>query len=644
LGERALGVAEVVVPGPDDAAGVRDLLVALVRAGVTATTAGADWSRYGWLDVDSNLPDFRVMVGGPRENDAVRELLERAGPAYAEVLERDGRVWVPAARPLREVWRPNADLRDLRALPALVTTDPAALTADLADARVISACPGDVPESELLTGHTVALLTYGLPGFAVDPAGTLHLSLMRSCTGWPSGVWIDPPRRTLPDGAGFQLMHWTHEFRYALVSGEGDWRTLTLPARGQEFNHPLYAVIAEPHGGPLPPTRSYLKVEPAREVLVGTLKPTGNPTAHGSAAAADPAAGVTVRLMESTGLGRDAVLSGALTLRETHRADLLERRRGPVEGAVALTGAEVATVIGLPSLPTGPALPPKGSARGGAVLGPAGGSPRGGAVLGPVAEAAQPVHARYWLHNRGPAPMGYLPVSVTASPGLVRTGGEPAELSVVLSSHLLDADVEGAVEILVPDGWTAGVTRRPYRLAAGGHVRFPVTVTPPPGVGPGLYFVAARIRHDGQTVEDVVTVAVGDLPGVLPVPGEIPEEWVAAQGSKDRPGRDTGLSVEVTTPSVRVAPGGRAVLGLALHNRTNGEIRGELQVVSPWGTWDLIAAPVRGFVLAAGERTVAEFEVSAPRDAASGSAWALGKVMWFGRCQYAPTVELLVTP
>ncbi|MFI6801156.1 glycoside hydrolase family 38 N-terminal domain-containing protein [Streptosporangium canum] len=631
LGERALGVAEVVVPALDDAADVRDLLVALVRAGVTATTASADWSRYGWLDVDSNLPDFRIMIGGPEENDAVRELLESAGTAYAETLERDGRVWVPAARPLREVWRPNADLRDLRALPALVITDPAALTADLADARVSAVCPGEVPESELLTDHTVALLTYGLPGFAVDPAGTLHLSLMRSCTGWPSGVWIDPPRRTLPDGASFQLMHWTHEFRYALVSGEGDWRTLQLPAQGQEFNHPLYTVVAEPHPGPLPPARSYLRVQPAREVLVGTLKPAGNPTAHGSAAAADPASGVTVRLMESTGHGRAATLSGALALTEAYRADLLERRGEPVVGAIALTGAEVATVIAAPGLPSHDAAD-------------AGVPPYGGAVLGPVAEAAQPVHSRYWLHNRGPAPMGYLPVSVAASPGLVRTEGEPAEVSVVLASHLLDADVEGAVEILAPEGWTASLTRRPYRLTAGGHLRFPVTVTPPEGVEPGMYFTAARLEHDGQTVEDVVTIAVGDLPGVLPVPGDVPEDWVAAQGGKDNPGRDTGLSVEVTATSVRVTPGGRAALGLTLRNRTRGEIRGELQLVSPWGTWDLIADPVRGFALAAGESATAEFEVAAPRDADPGSSWALVKVMWYGRCQYAPTVELVAAP
>ena len=34
------------------------------------------------------------------------------------------------------------------------------------------------------------------------------------------------------------------------------------------------------------------------------------------------------------------------------------------------------------------------------------------AVLGLDREAAQPVFSRYWLHNRGPAPMGFLPVSV----------------------------------------------------------------------------------------------------------------------------------------------------------------------------------------------------------------------------------------
>ncbi|MFI2609439.1 NEW3 domain-containing protein [Kitasatospora sp. NPDC018619] len=616
LGSRALGVAEVVVPTLDAAADARPLVVALARIGVTATTSGANWARYGWLDVDSNLPDFRIVVGGPETNDAARELVASAGEEYAAALKAHGAVWVPALTPLAEVWRPDADLRDLRALPALVVSDVAALVEDLADARITVVCPS--PVREQLADRTVALLGFGLPGFAVDTTGALHLSLMRSCTGWPSGVWIDPPRRTLPDGASFQLQHWTHEFCYALVGGDGDWRDQVLPARGQEFNHPLYARIAPAQDGPLPATLSWLRVEPQREVLLGALKPAGNPVAHGSAAPVGPE--LAVRLVESTGLGRTARLSGALGLGEVRAADLLERPL-PAEGsALDLPGSRIATLLASPAVT----------------------APAADTDLGAVAEAAQPVHARYWLHNRGPAPLGYLPVSVGASPGLLRTSGEPVTLSVALSSQLRDAAVEGTAVVLPPEGWTTSLGSRPYRLAPDGHLRFPVTLTPPAGADPGLYFAAVRIEHDGQQIEDVVTIAVGDLPDLLPVPGDTPEDWTIAQGTQATAGRDTGLDVSVSHETLRLAPGGRAVLGLTLASRTRGEIRGELQLVSPWGTWEAVAEPVRGFTVPAGATTTVDFAVAVPEATDPGSFWALVKVMWFGRCQYTPTVALVV--
>ncbi|MFE7635487.1 NEW3 domain-containing protein [Kitasatospora sp. NPDC057518] len=615
-GSRALGVAEVVVPTLDDAADARPLVVALARVGVTATTSGADWARYGWLDVDSNLPDFRIVVGSPDLNPVARELIDLAGEEYAAALKTHGAVWVPAAIPLTEVWRPDADLRDLRALPALIVSDPSALVDDLADARITAVCPSAVQDQ--LADHTVALLSFGLPGFAVDTTGALHLSLMRSCTGWPSGVWIDPPRRTLPDGASFQLQHWTHEFSYALVGGDGDWRDQTLPAQGQEFNHPLYARIAPAQEGPLPATLSWLRVEPQREVLLGTLKPTGNPIAHGSAAPLGSE--LTVRLVESTGLGRTAKLTGALGLDDVRAADLLERPRAAGGPALDLAGSQIATLLASPAVT----------------------APAGEAGLGPVAETAQPVHARYWLHNRGPAPLGYLPVSVGASPGLLRTAGEPVTLSVALSSQLRDAAVEGTAVVLPPEGWTTSLGSRPYRLAPDGHLRFPVTLTPPADAEPGLHFAAVRIEHDGQQIEDVVTIAVGDLPDLLPVPGDTPEDWTIAQGTKATSGRDTGLDVEVSTETLHVVPGSRTALSLTLTNRTRGEIRGELQLVSPWGTWDVIADPVRGFTVPAGSSSVVEFAVSVAESTDPGSYWALAKVMWFGRCQYAPTVALVV--
>ena len=139
-----------------------------------------------------------------------------------------------------------------------------------------------------------------MPGFAVDSDGTLHLSLMRSCTGWPSGTWIDPPRRTAPDGSNFQLQHWTHTFDYALVSGDGDWRDAGIPARSAEFSRPLLAVCESTRSeGGLPGWGSLLEIEPAGTVALGALKATGNPLARGSSRPVNPAESVAIRLVET---------------------------------------------------------------------------------------------------------------------------------------------------------------------------------------------------------------------------------------------------------------------------------------------------------------------------------------------------------
>ncbi|WP_336207553.1 NEW3 domain-containing protein [Nonomuraea sp. LPB2021202275-12-8] len=619
-GARAVGVAEVVVPELADAPEARDLVVALARAGVTATTSSASWARYGWLDVDSNLPDVRIILGGPGENPLAAELLDRSDPAYLDALKSGApHVWVPAERPLHEVWQPGADLRDVRALPALIVAGPVAdLVADLADAAIEAVCPLG---SERLDDRTVALLAYGLPGFAVDPEGALHLSLMRSCTGWPSGIWLDPPRRTSPDGSAFQLQHWTHEFSYALTGGEGDWRAHKLPSAGQDYITPLLPRVVDAPGGELPQTHSLLRVEPARDVLVGTVKATGNPHAHGLGD--HRGQGVTLRLVESTGLGSRAVIDSPLLPREPlTRADLLERlpehpASGADAGGLVLSGSEVATFVS-------PAAPLSG-----------------GPELGATREEAQPVYSRYWLHNKGPAPLGYLPVSVSVTPGLVTpAAGEAFEVAVVVASHLVDSAHEGVVELRVPDGWTALPARRPFRLEPGGHVRFPVTVTP--AAGAGLHFVAARTHAGGQVIEDVTTVALGDTPE-LPVPGPLPELVEAVQGTTATEGRATGLSAAVLTGALTLRPGDRASIVVRLANGTADEIRGEAQLAAPWGVWDLLPAVIRGFTVAAGATADVEFPVEVPEDAASGHSWALAKIMWFGRCQYTSAVRLEVT-
>ncbi|HZC25841.1 MAG TPA: glycoside hydrolase, partial [Actinopolymorphaceae bacterium] len=420
LGARALGVADVVVGRLAATTSARDLVVALARAGVTATTSSAHWARYGRLSVDSNLPDFRIVLGGPEENAVARELLARADAKYVAEHDRQlaatGRVllWIPAERPLREAWRPNADLRHVRALPALLVVGPAdEVVADLDDA-VIEATGLEAPD-EPLTDATVALLTYGLPGCAVDPTGAMYLSLLRSCTDGSREEWADPPARTAPDGSAFRLQHWTHDFAYALVTGAGDWRALGLPARGQEYSTRLLArrpmpvreSAKAPAGvGTLPATHSFVRLDPAREVMLSALKPAGNPIASGRSGRTDPSRGVMLRLVESTGTGRRAVVGGALGFTSGRRADLLENPGEPTGMTLDLRGFETATVVAVPDVPPGwvggdvPETQPGTEPETQPQTQPEN-QPENQPETEP--EMASATYARYWLHGRGPA-------------------------------------------------------------------------------------------------------------------------------------------------------------------------------------------------------------------------------------------------
>ena len=161
----------------------------------------------------------------------------------------------------------------------------AALVDDLADAEIVvdQDAPADLERVRARAPSRV--FNRGVPGFAVDADGTLHTSLMRSCTGWPSGTWIDPPRRTAPDGSNFQLQHWTHTFDYAVACGDGDWRDAGHPL-AQCGVQPAAARASPPTttptSGGLPSWGSLLEVEPARDVALGALKVVGNPIAGGS--------------------------------------------------------------------------------------------------------------------------------------------------------------------------------------------------------------------------------------------------------------------------------------------------------------------------------------------------------------------------
>ncbi|MGH3158609.1 MAG: glycoside hydrolase family 38 C-terminal domain-containing protein, partial [Streptosporangiaceae bacterium] len=227
---QAVGVAEVITPQimngfasaprssaqPDtpqeQRAAVRELMAALAARGVTATCSHANGPRYGAIDLDSNLPDVRIALGDGDQNAFTAEVLAAAGPACAQELagqlQRTGsaRIWVPAACTRQDVFAPGTDATGASDLPVLVVAGrgPDGLAAairelsrDLAGAVIEATGPaGPGAGYPPLADRCVALLNRGTPSGLVTPDGTLNLSLMRSSSAWPGGVWIDGEKRT----------------------------------------------------------------------------------------------------------------------------------------------------------------------------------------------------------------------------------------------------------------------------------------------------------------------------------------------------------------------------------------------------------------------------------------------------------------
>ncbi|MGA5451924.1 NEW3 domain-containing protein [Streptomyces umbrinus] len=644
LGHRSIGVAELVYASWDEAGELgTPLAAALVRAGVTATSTIADGPRYGDLEIDSNLPDIRIAVGGPERNTVVAEALgwdPAAGRELRRQLTERGvaAVWVAPRASLREEWVPGADLRDLERLPLLVVAgarpqDDAkavdALVADLDDAvlRATAAGGGEaLPPGDAWDGRSFAVLNRGTPGCVVTSSGDLYMSLMRSCTGWPSGIWIDPPRRTAPDGSAFQLQRWSHTFEYAVVGGEGDWRKLGLPRTGHAYNHPLTARLRDgagsdatdasdvsdpsPQAPVLPRRATLLALEPEGEVLLDALKPVGSPLARASVAPADPGRGVVVRMHEVSGRPVQARVRGPLPWTAGARADVLENPGTPLapdqEGIldIGLTGFEVATVLATPE---------------------DGRTPHGPGVA--AHEPAQPVHTRYWLHNSGPAPRGNMPVAVYVSPTALTVSGHPVTATVRVSSELTDAPVSGTVALRVPPGWSAEPAELPYALGPGGFTLSEVTVTPAPDAAPGRHWLAALLSYGGQTYEDVVA---------LDVPGTVPE---GEPDGRKGPTLVSRLGVE----RIRVRAGELGRVPVTVRNTTRGPVDGTLWAVSSWGTWSGVSPGCQGFTVPAGERLECAFEVDG-RAVPPGSYWLMAKIAWHGSVAYTEAVPLEVLP
>jgi hypothetical protein len=282
---------------------------------------------------------------------------------------------------------------------------------------------------------------------------------------------------------------------------------------------------------------------------------------------------VTIRLRDAGGLpagpapAQVSLLQGITAAQVT---DLTERSDGP-----AVEVAEGRALV---------AVPPAGLVTLAAQPRP-GGLAEPGTAGGTGAEPAQPVFTRYWLHGKGPAPAGNLPVAVHLSPDRVALnspGGAdaPAGLGLTVAcgpgpvAGEVTLDVPAGLAITRPDGTPAGPFE--YSLADRGYARWDLAVAALPGTKPGRYFVSARTADDlGQVLEDTALITVGEPPA--PARG-MPRAQLDALLVADLVVREAEMEVAVEPAVLEVAASGCATLAVRLVNRTARVIRGESQL------------------------------------------------------------------
>jgi alpha-mannosidase len=250
-------------------------------------------------------------------------------------------------------------------------------------------------------------------------------------------------------------------------------------------------------------------------------------------------------------------------------------------------------------------------------------------VIAPDAEAAQPLYARYWLHNRGPAALGGLPAVAHLHPANVAAEpNSPVHLRLTVSSDSSDAALHGRVRLLCPEGWSADPAELPFVLPPGGHLQAEAVVTMPADAPPGLYPIRAELAVTGsdaasippswrQVVEDVCVVSLGAAEGDLLRLVSDPEPVQLSAGEIGR------LAVTVGTDA-------RADLAVEAH------------LISPWGTWDWMGPAAVGRELPSGATVELVFDVAPPVWVEPGEWWALIRVGCAGRLVYSPAVKVVV--
>jgi hypothetical protein len=153
--------------------------------------------------------------------------------------------------------------------------------------------------------------------------------------------------------------------------------------------------------------------------------------------------------------------------------------------------------------------------------------------------------------------------------------------------------------------------------------------------------MAARIRDmPGSELEDTALITVGEPGGA---DASLPPEELFFRLQADVQALSGEADLQVLTPELRLAAGGTGELSVRVASHLASQLRGEAQLISPFGTWSATGPWTQAVEAEPGGETTLGFTVSVPATAQPGwQSWLLVKLMYFGRVRYSEAVPLTV--
>ncbi len=592
---RALGVGEIIVGDdvmPERLEQANELALQLVEQGVTTTVTRAGSRRYGNLDDDSNLPDFRLYLGEADEIDFVAQLDSVPRPLGLDPLTGI-RYFEPGS--LTATDASSFDLPTLVVRPRVETLRQLSSSLQRESSIVIPSEAASLSQSPHLEDRGVAVINEGAISGRVEADGRLSLNLLRSCTGWPSGIWIDPPDRSHPDGTPLGAMHGSHRFRYSILPHRGTYREAEISKEAQEVQHPPIRQFYRQGDGSIPDGKSWFSVEPPT-VQLTAFKPAGFDLARWSEGESPRRVNrVVARLWNGSGHAVRARCRPGFKIIGATQTDLLEgggrlltiNADGVVD--VELDSHELTTIV----FDLEPVMGEDGKPE---------------APVPLDIEGEETIPSAYWLENRGEGVdgNGVCALALRDRDLVVDAGGSETVLHVVNNHRFRSITVPVTV-------------RAPAALQV---ILDPPLVTIAPGESAPIEVrVVPRTEWRGRSAVEFATQQ-GDSAVTATL-------WVRdSETPIDEPVVDLEIGERLVLP--------RGKVRATLRNRTDGPLRGVLAWLSPQPAWNALTDWRRSIELPPGGEVEIESSLASPID-----SYVIPRFTTGGEIVYGESIALL---